>query len=422
MITASLYTAIQKYIMPLLGFGWITIDEQGFLVERNETKPLYYINDKYSGQPGECPRIYPVVPISDERYIQIRQSPELEVFDPFHSIKHMELVFLEFKRGLINYALSDETVDKYSLGELEDMIKFSYCGVPNTNLIRTELSNVEDPNDIKQMFYYESEDAIMSIWGLCVTSYNAVDRKHDDYFYDIGKAWRAAMRLANKWYKEKNNIAIPKNTEQNKLDSGYANIDVTGEYSPKMIDCNKDYFLKDNDMNNYLTSLFDKESLKPVEIGEENIASPAAIPFFETKYVFPDFASDETIFKTALPSKLRDKEIEVAVIEAEKEDNSIILDRGIDDKTDLPGAGNAAPEPKRESLFTRLRNQNRGPMPFNNGFQNNMFGPGFQYPQGQFGGNMYYQNMGNSIPNSIDSIDFESSEHPDPCAFYRTNR
>jgi hypothetical protein len=293
MVTELLFEAYIKYIEPLLEFGWVHINDCGFIVERNEGKPIYYTNDRFKGLPGEVPQIYPVVPLNDEHYSMIKGNPGQEVFNPFRSFKYMQLVMMEFKRGLIATHLYDEESNSLSIEEQEELIRFYY--EKSNGMYTAGFANVEDESTPKTLYTYTASDIIKATWGLCVTAYNDVDRKHNDYFYEIEKTWNKAKRLSDKWEQEKRNI-IPKMKDIKQESVGFQHIDLSDNATNKVNEYNRNYYINDIDMDGFLLSLFNVNELELASEIEHNNPNDSPFQRKERIWQYPDFASDETIF------------------------------------------------------------------------------------------------------------------------------
>jgi hypothetical protein len=286
-----LFEAYTKYIEPLLNFGFITINEQGFIIEREGRMPLHYINDKYTGLEGEVAATYPVLPLSDEHYLAIRDNPEQELFNPFKSVKHMQLVTLQFKRGLINYCLSDKVGDDLPLSHQEELIRFYYNECPGKQFI-VGFNNAEDPENPRDLYTYSSKDIIEAMWGLCVTAYNDLDRKHEDYFYTIDKTWVKIKRLVDKW-DDRRKLIVPKMKMEHQTDFGFQNMNLSDEANNFIHEYPSDYYVSKNDMNGYIYSLFSPLELKSavaLDTGKKYGFTKE-----ETSWQTPDFANPEYI-------------------------------------------------------------------------------------------------------------------------------
>jgi hypothetical protein len=334
----------------------------------------------------------------------------------------MGLVVMEFKRGLINHYISDAAFEKHEMGVIEDFIAYFYEEIPGTGLVQAGLSNEEDPADKKILYTYKAEDIQEATWGLCVTAFNDVDRRHNELFYDIPKAWRAATRLVNRWAKERQTILPAKKKEDmaKMMDFGYSNINLTDDASLKITEYPKQYFLPNNQMDSYLTSLFEQESLKPVELSKEELEKIDAQKFFEkdaTTWVFPDSSDIGQSLQSRARVSLKDKDIKDDLPEGVTH---------IEFPLEIPfikEEGVKVQEEKKESLFSRLRREQKEDDPN----KTYMYPPAPFPPMGVMGQqppwNQGFQGRsGRAKPDAdIDMIDFESKDRPNPFSFYNPN-
>jgi hypothetical protein len=466
MATELLYNAVKTYIEPLLNFGSIYINGTGQIVEREHGRQLYFINDNYKGLPGEVPNIYPVLPVSDAHYLEVRETKGLEVFNPLLSIKHMEFVVAEFIRGMLEYCISDEKYNSLPLEQLEDLIKFYYSKVPGGSMI-AGFSNVEDPANPADIFTYLAATPLEAMWGLCVTAYNKLDRRHNELFYEPEKSWKRAMRLANKWENERRNIALP-HKEGRQEDAGFNNIDFTQEANFKVREFGRSYYVDEGDMDNFLFNLFTPGELVPC--GPGVFARP--LRRTEKKPVFPDFANEELLFAKAVkgkkgsrPGHEEEETAEFEIIsggdgknEAQIIENSVAEAGPSSGKEELPAE--AVPEneavPVQDNIpsLPPARPQSPPPVypgpvpPFNPAMGppgygpvppfNPMMGPpgygpppfagtgwgGMGFPPPGYGPPPYPVNPGfypQGVPTGLDQIDFVSKDRPDPLASYKNN-
>jgi hypothetical protein len=449
MATEILYEACSQYVDPLLEFGWVRHNEHGFLVEREHGNPIYFNNDKYRGLPGEHPRIYPVIPLNDEHYLSIKDNPAQEVFNPFHSLKHMQLVMLEFKRGLITTCVSHEAGDKHSIEEMEELIRFHYEKA--NGVFTTGFVNVENEEDLKLLYSYTGPDIISATWGLCVTAYNAEDRRHAEWFYDIEKTWRKAKRLSDRWEEERRKI-LPKIKVMRQESVGLQHIDLSDTANNKISEFGSNYFIRQEQMDDFLLSLFNINNLEIVENPAES--SNPMIVKKEKVWQYPDFASDEVIFadsnKNEVVSRQSDKEEPPFMspimkylpelprfpppggdVDVDNEDDAQTVEVVADPMappSSPPGMGLPPPN------LPNMANPYGGfpPSPFGGPFlggqtqpmppqyvgNNPFIGPGMM-GQGPFGNQFMGQNLFHNVPSDINLIDFESKDHPDPFSNYR---
>jgi hypothetical protein len=445
--TELLFEAYKNYIEPLLDFGWIRINEQGFLAEREHGNILHYINDNYSGKPGEVPCTYPVVPLSDAHFLQIKENPEWELFNPFSSIKHMTLVALEFKRGLVILLSNESSI--LDLEQQEELIRFFY-EEHGTDSYLVGYCNVENEAEPKTLYTYIGNGFIEAMWGLCVTAFNDVDRKHSQEFYDIEKTWRKIIRLVNKWDNERMKLLSQVKNEQQQ-NYGFQSMDLSDTANTKITQIPPDYFIAPEEQDAYLLSLFGAHELLPAL---SNDGQAELISVKERVWQLPDFATDEALLKKekAKAKKSSRKKTSVKTDELVLPpaimppiDNNLANDKNVEieiEEEDIvcEALKDERPEqnsvPKEESAKTDIR-QKQPPLhpispyppqavpvyPMSGfGFQPQYpFYNGFGYNQYQ---NMYFNQfmpppIPQNVPTDINEIDFVSIEHPDPFANYR---
>jgi hypothetical protein len=447
MATEYLAEAIETYIKPLLEFGWVFITDKGSLINA-DGQELYFRNDNFKGLPDEVPHSIPMIPLSDSHYLSIKETKGLEVFNPFLSIKHMQLVVMEFKRGLIDFCVSDEKCNSLSIEKLEDLLRFYYNQMAGGSFM-AGMSLVEDPEHPQDLFTYFAAEPLEAMWGLCVTAYNAVDKRHDPLFYEPEKSWKKAMRLVNKWEDERKLVAPRVKAEQQE-NFGFANMDLTGAGHYTIREYGNGYFVDENDMDSFLFSLFSPEELRP--LGPEVEVQP--LQRGDKPWVFPDFASDAVIFgkkkppkKTINPKRLMPEKVDFEIIkdeeappppEPEPGPLPLALPIPVEGLAEMaletpveavqpveelpPEPPKPPPEPVKAKIKWRLPLQEPyGPLP----------GGGMSYPGGQdfhgpprpriggMGFGPQFPGGNPPMPSSLDEIDFVSNDRPDPFETYR---
>jgi hypothetical protein len=455
MASEYLLEAINTYIKPLLSFGSVFINENGVLVNQESGQELYFKNDNFQGLPDEVPHSMPIIPLSDSQYLYIKDTKGLEVFNPFMSIKHMELVVLQFKRGLIDFCVSDEKYNELSVDKLEELLQFYYTKMPGGSLV-AGMSLVEDPENPQDIFTYMAADPLEAMWGLCITAYNAVDKRHDPLFYEPEKSWKKAMRLVNKW-EEGRKLVAPRAKAEQQENFGFANMDLTGDGNYTIREYGNGYFVDENDMDSFMFSLFSPEELRP--LGPEVEAQP--FQRGNKPWTFPDFASDSVIFGKKKPKKSSGPRLHVP----ERVDYEIIKEEPIPPpgvqqenfplafplplpeaapvsgeaiaglaleppqeevkpasemavKPDAVEEKPAAPPPIKPKINWRTPPQ----QPYMPMGGMGMGYPGAQSPYGQplMGGfNPPFQGGNPLIPSRLDDIDFVSNDRPDPFESYK---
>jgi hypothetical protein len=382
MATEILLDAVRKYVEPLLNFGWININPQGFLVEREHGNALKFRNDNYMGMPGEVAYTFPVIPMTDEHYLQIRDNPEQEIFNPFLSVKHMTLVVMEFKRSLVNIHVSDKASEGKELSDLEDLIMFYYNGLPDGR-VGVGFCNAEDEEHKIDLYTYADKEVIAAMWGLCVTAFNDIDRKHDNLFYTIEKSWKKAKKLADEWDKARRGI-VPAIRDEHKADYGFKGLDLVGaDVNYRIPEYSHSNNITKNEMQSYLLSLFSPEEIAAATV------SPLANQ------------TNNTAFEDTKPTAKTKRLAHDALME------SAVLLEHHETVPQNPPLSEESPEPARSSR-SRSRSSFSAPV-----------SP--SYPGGMSYGGMTRQ-VPQNVPENIDQIDFMAHERPNPFAYYQTGR
>jgi hypothetical protein len=362
----------------------------------------------------------------------------------------MQLVVIQFKRGLVNHCLSENVSEDLTLTQQEDLIQFYYNEYLDNQIV-VGFSNVEDKAAPKDLYTYISKDIIEAMWGLCVKAYNELDRRHNDYFYMIDKTWVKIKRLIAKW-DDLRKLILPKIKTEHQSDFGFQHLDLSDSASDPIKEYNENHYVKNEDMDTYLFSLF-----RPYELIDVVVNDDKVYPFEkkETSWQLPDFASDEVIFRKAKEelkkSRITSKNaetIEAEIIKNDEVKNSPLIlfpvitedsptvketelspigEEQVKDVVLLPEGDEQAEQPKPSPPQRTFYNQRPGQKapPFSS-FEL----PG-RPPMGSFGYGYPgmppnpYNPMGGpirpmqGIPQDISQIDFESSDHPDPFSNYR---
>jgi hypothetical protein len=433
MASEFLSEAYSKYIEPLLNFGWIYMNNEGFLVERENKTILKFINNNYSGKPDENQYTFPVIPISDGHYIRIKDNPEIEIFNPFYNMKHMTMVLLEFKRGLINTHLSENTgSDDTPIYILEQYIEF-YNRTLKDGAIEAGIVNNENKENPIVLYTYTARDLIEAMWGVCVTAFNAVDRKHADYFYTIEKSWGKALRLVNKWNTMRKEI-ITHIREENKENTEFNAFDFSGTEDHRIREYGPQTTVPFNGMNSYLTSLF-----RPYEFSNP---LPNMLP------MPPPIAPPEPVFPGGLHYRRIDNEVKKIEFSPEEVKEPVNMDElqtipgkkltdftieNIEAQKIEDAAPLKEPEPqKKPSFFKPAQQPMRQLQPFQQYPQYPLYQqppmgmgrPGMGMPGMSPMGYPPQQMMYSPQPNrpfDSNQIDFISYDRPDPFYFYHND-
>ncbi len=306
MAVEILFNTIQEYAYPLIEACGMHLDPYGYIVDANNNK-LCFKNPRYTeGDTEISPVLYPVIPLKDSDYLEIKDKLDTDLFNPFTNIKHMIIIAVKLKH-LAVVDLSPELL-KTAIDE-DDWDKFDdYVGLSNDiNMLGqidyalVDLSLPEKPEIVR--YACPPEEPVKGLWALCVEIYNKYVSQRPPYlkqFQDIDKSWKKITTNMKKWDKLRKGIVAEIRKEDNQsMNVEYMDLSesVTPGEAINMYTMDKpltsDDFLMcedGSDMNgrqlqNFLTSLFNKDSLKPyvepVEADDEVETLVTPIPVSE---------------------------------------------------------------------------------------------------------------------------------------------
>ena len=337
MATEYLYEAISKYIAPILELSGYNLNCEGKFVHKDDpSNILRFTNPRYGDGMDPTlvpPIITPCVPISDKHYVEIKNDPSLDIFNPFVNKTHMIAILVKLREPMIPYCVSEELQDK-CVGEEDYNLLANYISVYNsTTPDETYIvgyTNTEDPVNTRDLYSYSSKDLFEACFGLAVTVYKELNRKCPPEFNDISKAWKKIQTLLNKYNKER--VSIKREIKEEKLESfdvnrmELSNHDINNFWEPRLFDFYHDFWWGSGgavpqcapnlfniqedkkskyfylsweyimcDQSEYLNSLFDKDSFKPyVEPKEDDVIQQKQYTMQpETSLVF-DKTTNET--------------------------------------------------------------------------------------------------------------------------------
>ena len=305
MATEYLYEAISKYIAPILELSGYNLNCEGKFVHKDDpSNILRFTNPRYGDGMDPTlvpPIITPCVPISDKHYVEIKNDPTLDIFNPFVNKTHMIAVLVKLREPMIPYCVSEELQDK-CVGEEDYSLLANYINIYNSmtpdETYIVGYTNTEDPVNTKDLYSYSSKDLFEACFGLAVTVYKELNRKYPPEFNDISKAWKKIQTLINKYNKER--VSIKREIKEEKLESfdvnrmELSNHDINNFWEPRLFDFYHDFWWGSGgavplcapnlfniqedkkskyfylpweyimcDQSEYLDSLFDKDSFKP---------------------------------------------------------------------------------------------------------------------------------------------------------------
>ena len=97
------FDMINEYAAPILEAAGYHFSPQGFIEDYDGNK-LFYQNPKYvdgTNDPQNPPFVYPVIPIDERSYLNIKATPEYELFNPFQNFRHACIVLIKLKKDFL---------------------------------------------------------------------------------------------------------------------------------------------------------------------------------------------------------------------------------------------------------------------------------------------------------------------------------
>ena len=273
------FDMITEYAGPLLNAAGYHITSAGFLEDANGNK-IFYQNPKYvdgTNDPQNPPFIFPVVPIDERSYLNIKATPEMELFNPFQNYKHACIVLVKLKKVLIPFYIDqsklDETDEEDYDGKFDDCFQI-YSRIDNAGLREIGIVDVQDPAHPKELMKYSSDELTKAVWGLTVMIYNEFcASKPLKQFKNIDRGWNKTQKLCDEWNKARASLLQQVKIEQeNVLNPDM--VDYTNGMDEKTVEIlpfpiNKFINVSDctdkNDpaLQNFLTNMFPTSQLKP---------------------------------------------------------------------------------------------------------------------------------------------------------------
>ena len=287
MAVEILFNTIREYAYPLIEACGLHLDPYGYIVD-NSNKKVCFKNPKFTE--GDdittiSPVLYPMIPLKDSDYLEIKEKNDVELFNPFTNIKHAILIAIKLKH-LASVDLNPELL-KTAIDE-DDWDKFDeYIGLSNdTNSMGqidyalVDLSLPEKPEILR--YVCPPNEPIKGLWALCVEMYNKYVSQRPPYlkqFQDIDKSWKKIQTAMRKWDKVRKDI-VAEIRKENNQNMNIEYMDLSDSLSPgetanvytmrkpltanDFLMCDDGSDINDPVLQDYLTSLFNKESLKPV--------------------------------------------------------------------------------------------------------------------------------------------------------------
>lgn len=275
------FNMIDEFCGPLLNAAGYRISPQGF-IEDDQGNKIFYQNPKYvegTHDPQNPQFTFPVVPIDERSYLNIKATPEMELFNPFQNYKHACIVLIKLKRVLIPCYVDKQklnAVDEDDWNrEFDDYFQI-YSRVNEAGLREVGVVDTQDPANPKELMNYTSDDLTKAVWGLSVLIYNnfcAV--KPLKQFKNIDRSWNKTQKLCDEWNKLRATLMQQVKIEQeNVLNSDM--VDYTDGMDDKNIDIlpfDVNKFVEpincedkhDPVLQQYLTNMFPMDQLIPYE-------------------------------------------------------------------------------------------------------------------------------------------------------------
>lgn len=433
MATEYLYELITKYVSPILEMCGVYMNTDGTFVYRNNNKThLRFVNQRYTDKSDLPQMLIECVPLSDQHYLEIMANPEMEIFNPFTNRSHALGLLVLMREAMIPYCISDEKQnscsdeDDYNL--LANYINI-YNSVSEDGQDIVGFTNTENPIQVKDLYSYKSDDVLKSCFGLAVTVYKDINRKYPQEYGDIDKAWRKILALCNKWAKARPEIKRDiKAEKQQQYDVNHMELSsgtIDNSFEPRLFDFYTDYLMPtyNNDcfniftpfgwqlnlwdkhdkyvipnfqtildsQNNYLTSLFGKDSLTPVN--EEIIREKEYEMVENNVHNIPDVQNVMTF----------------------DGGNVTVTQEPTNDVSTQCQANNACSNPAQNRGFSFGSKPQQASM--NNYGQ--AFNPGLQMSVNNYAWNMYNQQMSGNKPSyDMNSLDLTGGDIVNPFSSY----
>jgi len=273
------FDMVNEYAGPLLNAAGYRITPQGFLEDGNGNK-IFYQNPKYvdgTNDPQNPPFIFPVVPIDERSYLNIKATPEMELFNPFQNYKHACIVLVKLKKVLIPFYIDqnklDETDEEEYDAKFDDCFQI-YSKTNEAGLREIGIVDVQDPNNPKELMKYADKELTKAVWGLAVMIYNEFcSTKQLKQFKNIDRSWNKTQKLCDEWNKARIGILQQVKLEQENILNpdmvDYTNgmDDKSVEILPfpvdKFVDVGDCTDKNDPVLQNFLTSMFPSSQLTP---------------------------------------------------------------------------------------------------------------------------------------------------------------
>ena len=307
-----LLNTILTYLGPIIEAAGHHIDPTtGMIVDNITGQRIAYMNPRY--QEGESDDsvpsvIVPVVPLNHEHFGVIREDPRLEIFNPFSNPKHISAILYKLKKVLIPFVLSPVTLNKaHSEEEMDALDEYLqlYNRTDNREYFEVGIVSTETPEMPKEILKAAGQSHCQATWNLCVLIYNNYvntdQKKPKKEFSNLDLSWRKINRRMEEWDKEKKLIVSEiKQENKNIVDDSneMMNFSANEGYNP---DVNIPLFsrpieyVSEDEMDSFLTSLFDPEDLKPYTppVTTDEVAPQVEDQVIEVQGSIPEVSDSE---------------------------------------------------------------------------------------------------------------------------------
>lgn len=307
-----LLNTILTYLGPIIEAAGHHIDPTtGMIVDNVTGQRIAYMNPRY--QEGESDDsvpsvIVPVVPLNHEHFGVIREDPGLEIFNPFSNPKHISAILYKLKKVLIPFVLSPVTLNKaHSEEEIDSLDEYLqlYNRTDNREYFEVGIVSTETPEMPKEILKAAGKSHCQATWNLCVLIYNNYvntdQKKPKKEFSNLDLSWRKINRRMEEWDKEKKLIVSEiKQENKNIVDDSneMMNFSANEGYNP---DVNIPLFsrpieyVSEDEMDSFLTSLFDPEDLKPYTppVTTDEVAPQVEDQVIEVQGSIPEVSDSE---------------------------------------------------------------------------------------------------------------------------------
>lgn len=313
--TKIFFDMINEYAAPVLEAAGYHVSYQGFLEDYDGNK-LFYQNPKWidgTNDPQNPPFIYPMIPIDERSYLNIKTTPEYELFNPFQNFKHACIILVKLKKVLIPFFISKEALEETDEDDLD--AKFDDCFQiynkrDNTGQFEVGIVCTEDPSNPVEIIKYSSEELTKSVWALCVMIFvNFCSTKLMKQFKSIDRSWNKTQKLCDEWNKARLSLLQNVKIEQENVlnpdmedltqgididDDDCNDNEIIQHMTMKYVDIGDGTDLNNSSLQDYLTSMFPMHQLQPYEepvstdesaefeVSSELVVPKDQVPTFDT--------------------------------------------------------------------------------------------------------------------------------------------